>query len=138
MLGAAGDRSRGTLRLLADRAVELELVGSLSHETVRRTLKKNGLKLWRRLMWCIPPGQDAAFVARMERVLDLCARPCDARRPVVRMDEQPHQLLSETRAPLPARPGRAAADHEYVRVSSGARTRKQKRDGTLEPTLVGR
>lgn len=33
-------RSRWTLRLLADRAVELELVDSLSHETVRRTLKK--------------------------------------------------------------------------------------------------
>ena len=35
-------RSRWTLRLLADRAVELELVDSLSHETVRRTLKKTG------------------------------------------------------------------------------------------------
>lgn len=33
-------RSRWTLRLLADRVVELELVDSLSHETVRRTLKK--------------------------------------------------------------------------------------------------
>jgi len=33
-------RSRWTLRLLADKAVELELVDSLSHETVRRTLKK--------------------------------------------------------------------------------------------------
>ena len=33
-------RSRWTLRLLADRVVELDLVDSLSHETVRRTLKK--------------------------------------------------------------------------------------------------
>ena len=33
-------RSRWTLKLLADRVVELELVDSLSHETVRRTLKK--------------------------------------------------------------------------------------------------
>lgn len=33
-------RSEWTLRLLADRVVELELVDSLSHETVRRTLKK--------------------------------------------------------------------------------------------------
>ncbi len=32
--------SRWTLRLLADRMVELEQVDSLSHETVRRTLKK--------------------------------------------------------------------------------------------------
>lgn len=33
-------RSRWTLRLLADKAVELQLVDSLSYETVRRTLKK--------------------------------------------------------------------------------------------------
>lgn len=32
--------SRWTLRLLADRMVELEQVDTLSHETVRRTLKK--------------------------------------------------------------------------------------------------
>jgi transposase len=33
-------RERWTLRLLADRMVELEHVEALSHETVRRTLKK--------------------------------------------------------------------------------------------------
>jgi hypothetical protein len=33
-------RSRWSLRLLADRMVELGYLGSLSHETVRRTLKK--------------------------------------------------------------------------------------------------
>ena len=33
-------RGRWTLRLLADRAVELELVQGMSHETVRRVLKK--------------------------------------------------------------------------------------------------
>ena len=33
-------RKRWTLRLLADEAVELQIVGSLSHETVRQTLKK--------------------------------------------------------------------------------------------------
>jgi hypothetical protein len=33
-------RARWTLRLLADRLVELELVDSVSYETVRRTLKK--------------------------------------------------------------------------------------------------
>jgi glutaredoxin-related protein len=32
--------ARWSLRLLADRAVELELVETLSHETVRRALKK--------------------------------------------------------------------------------------------------
>jgi transposase len=33
-------RAQWTLRLLADKLVELEHVGSVSHETVRRTLKK--------------------------------------------------------------------------------------------------
>ena len=33
-------RARWTLRLLADRLVELEVVESVSHETVRQTLKK--------------------------------------------------------------------------------------------------
>ena len=33
-------RSRWTLRLLAERMVELEVVPELSHETVRQTLKK--------------------------------------------------------------------------------------------------
>ena len=33
-------RARGTLHLLADRLVELEVVDSLSHETVRQGLKK--------------------------------------------------------------------------------------------------
>jgi hypothetical protein len=32
--------ARWTLRLLAERAVELEIVESISHETVRRCLKK--------------------------------------------------------------------------------------------------
>ena len=67
-------------------------------------------------MWCIPPEQDAAFVARMERVLDVCSRPFDARFPVVCMDGQPCQLLSETRPPLPTKPGKEAiVDHEHVR-----------------------
>ena len=33
-------RNRWTLRLLADKVVELEILDSLSHETVRQTLKK--------------------------------------------------------------------------------------------------
>jgi hypothetical protein len=35
-------RNRWTLRLLADKVVELEIVDSVSHETVRQTLKKTG------------------------------------------------------------------------------------------------
>jgi hypothetical protein len=32
-----------SLRLLANKVVELEIVDSISHETIRRTLKKNGM-----------------------------------------------------------------------------------------------
>ena len=38
-------QARWSLRLLADRLVELELVDSVSHETVRRTLKKTNSSL---------------------------------------------------------------------------------------------
>lgn len=37
---APAGRTRWTLRLLADRLVELDIVDSISHETVRQTLKK--------------------------------------------------------------------------------------------------
>jgi transposase len=38
-------RARWTLRLLADSIIELEYVDSISHETVRQTLKKTKLSL---------------------------------------------------------------------------------------------
>ena len=67
-------------------------------------------------MWCIPPEQNAAFVAAMEQVLAVYHRPDDARFPVVNMDEQPVQLISESRTPLPMRPGEVQkVDYEYVR-----------------------
>jgi DDE superfamily endonuclease len=67
-------------------------------------------------MWCIPPARDAAFVRQMEQVLGVYKRPYDPRRPVVCMDEQPRQLISETRRPVPAAPGRPErVDYEYVR-----------------------
>ena len=52
----------------------------------------------------------------MERVLDTYSQPWDPRFPVVCMDEQPYQLLSETRKPKPMAPGRPAqVDDEYIR-----------------------
>ncbi len=68
--------------------------------------EKNEIKPWVQPIWCIPPEQDGAFVAAMERVLAVYHRPYDACFPVVNMDEQPVQLLSESRRPLPMRPGR--------------------------------
>ena len=52
----------------------------------------------------------------MEDVLDVYHRPYNAARPVVCMDEQPIQLVKETRTPLPAEPGKPARyDYEYER-----------------------
>ncbi len=44
-----------TLRLLADRLVELEVVESVSYVTVHRLLQKNELKPWLKQQWCLPP-----------------------------------------------------------------------------------
>lgn len=67
-------------------------------------------------MWCIPPEQDAAFVAQMEQVLEVYQRPHDPRFPVINMDEQHKQLIQETTQPIAAAPGRVARiDCEYVR-----------------------
>lgn len=52
-------------------------------------------------MWCIPPQQNAEFVARMEDVLAVYARKYDENCPVVCMDEKPFQLLDERYAPIP-------------------------------------
>lgn len=67
-------------------------------------------------MWCIPPEHNAAFVCQMEQVLEVYKRAYDRKRPVVCMDEQPKQLISEVRRPVPAAPGRPErVDYEYVR-----------------------
>jgi hypothetical protein len=66
--------------------------------------------------WCIPPKQNADFVAKMEDVLEVYALPYDPEIPVVCMDEKPYQLLADSREPLPARPGDTEKiDYEYVR-----------------------
>jgi len=52
----------------------------------------------------------------MEDVLDLYAQPYDPLIPQVCFDERPCQLISETRAPLPAEPGQPERyDYEYQR-----------------------
>ena len=68
------------------------------------------------MMWCIPPEQDAAFVCQMEQVLEVYKRPHDPAHPVVCMDEQPKQLISERSSAVPVGIGKPARiDHEYVR-----------------------
>ena len=105
-----------SLRLLADRVVELGYIDSVSHETVRRVLKKNELKPWKRVGWVIPPQGNGHFAAAMEQVLDVYRRPYDPAYPVVCMDETPRQLIRQTRVPIPGRPAQPARhDYEYRR-----------------------
>ncbi len=69
--------------------------------------------------WVIPPEANSEFVACMEDVLETYATPYDAAFPVVCMDEQPVQMLKETRVPIPAskdHPRRV--DYEYERAGT--------------------
>lgn len=111
-------RAKWTLQLLADAVVAGTEVSDVSADTVGRRLRDNKLKPWQRKMWCIPKV-DATFVARMEDVLDLYAEPYDPRRPVVCVDEALKQLVHETRAPIPRKPGRSERyDYEYRRAGT--------------------
>ena len=66
--------------------------------------KKGALKPHLKACWTIPPHANAAFVAAMEDVLAVYARPYDSAYPVVVMDEKPLQLLAD--AKLARRPSR--------------------------------
>ena len=99
--------------------------------------------------WVIPPQADAEFVANMEQVLDLYQKPYDPDCPVVCMDEQPVQLVKETRPPMAATKNRPRrVDYEYERAGTAsvflfseplagwrqatARARRTKADWALE------
>ncbi len=69
--------------------------------------------------WVIPPEADAEFVANMEEVLETYAKPYDPTNPVLCMDEQPVQLVKETRKSIAAtaqHPRRV--DYEYERAGT--------------------
>ena len=71
--------------------------------------------------WVIPPEADTEFIAAMEEILDTYEEPYDADCPVLCMDEQPVQLLKETRAPLAATAARPRrVDYEYERAGTAS------------------
>jgi hypothetical protein len=71
--------------------------------------------------WVIPPQANGEFVAQMERVLDTYALPYNATIPVLTMDEQPMQLLKETRCPIPATANHPKrVDYEYERAGTAS------------------
>lgn len=66
--------------------------------------------------WVIPPEANAEFVANMEEVLETYAKAYDPAHPVLCMDEQPVQLLKETRVPIEATKEHGERiDYEYER-----------------------
>src|SRR5438128_5843817 len=107
--------------------------------------------------WVIPPEQDGEFVACMEEVLETYAQAYDPQQPVLCMDEQPVQLLKETRVPIPpTKQHGERVDYEYERNGTAsifmfaeplsgfrqatARARRTKQDCALEVAqmLAGR
>ena len=104
-----------TLKLLADRLVECEIVeASALKQCARRS--KNGLKPWLKECWCIPPQGSAEFVCAMEDVLKVYQRQYGDNEVLVCLDETSKQQVKETRLPRPARLGAAGSyDYEYER-----------------------
>jgi hypothetical protein len=71
--------------------------------------------------WVIPPKASGEFVAQMEKVLDTYTLPYNPRVPVLAMDEQPMQLLKETRCPIPATANHPKrVDYEYERAGTAS------------------
>jgi hypothetical protein len=69
----------------------------------------------------IPPEADAEFAASMEDVLEVYETPYDSNCPMIAMDEQPFQLLKETRTPIPATATHAKrVDYEYERAGTAS------------------
>lgn len=71
-------------------------------------------------MWCIP-RVDAAFLERMEALLNLYALPYNPLEPVINVDEASKQLLEDSRLSLPLTAGRPVRqDAEYKRNGTQA------------------
>jgi len=75
----------------------------------------------KRQYWIIPPKADAEFAINMEEVLGTYEKSYDPTRSVLCMDEQPVQLVKETRQPITATvklPRRI--DYKYERAGTAS------------------
>ena len=108
-------RRRWTLRLLADRLVELELVESVSYETVRQALQQPPQAVAEAMPVHPARARCRVRLAHGGRAW-VSTRPYDPRRPQVCLDETSRQLLAEVTPPVPVAPSRPARqDDEYQR-----------------------
>lgn len=107
---------RWTLRALKERIIELEIVETVSHETVRAVLRKNKLKSWQEKQWCVGPTGDENYIYCLEDVLEVYKRPYDPKKPQICIDEGSVQFRQEEIAELPMRPGKVKKiDYHYSR-----------------------
>ena len=66
--------------------------------------------------WVIPPKSNAEFAANMEEVPEAYERSYNPDHPLICMDEQPVQLIKESREPVPATENHPErVDYEYER-----------------------
>jgi len=69
----------------------------------------------------IPPSHSAEFAAHMEQVITTYELPYDPAYPVINMDEQPVQLVKETRQSIEATANHGKRiDYEYERAGTAA------------------
>jgi transposase len=114
---------RWSLRLLADKAVELGYIETVSHDGVRSILKKT---LSSRT-WCIPGASARSTAASWPRwsrfygsqILWLYSLPYDPQHALVCFDERPCFLIGNAVAPLNPQPGRCAREH-YAYTNHGS------------------
>ena len=76
-------RSRWTLHLLRDELQRRKIVRSVSHETVRKVLKKTPSNPGAVRCGAFRPSRNAAFACAMEQVLEVYKRPHDVRYPLI-------------------------------------------------------
>ena len=104
-----------TLHLLARKVVELEIVKTISRETVRQTLKKSHDKAKHRVLGD-PSGMTCGVRDTHKNVLKTYEKPYESSQSVVCMNEQPVLLVNETRQVIPATKNHPwRVDYEYER-----------------------
>lgn len=111
---------RWTLDLIVEESEKRNLTkDTISREQIRIILQEHDFKPWQEKMWCIG-NLDAEYIAKMEDVLDVYARPYNKNRPVICIDEKPVPLIGDTRERiLPKNPGDILKkDYEYERNGS--------------------
>src|SRR5690625_415512 len=84
-------------------------------------IKKNEITSDKIEYWVIPPNHSAEFAAHMEQVITTYELPYDPAYPVINMDEQPVQLVKETRQSIEATANHGKRiDYEYERAGTAA------------------